>query len=123
MFHKSPKENIPKNYPELEIQNSRPYQITVMGGNFKFPVQDSFSEYFFGSLGDLRNESHFLKKKPALTKSDSVLIKLTPLIVNGVEKLRNDLPQGFLFRFSAGIQYLIIIILLYFPYTLQFNLC
>ena len=32
---KSPKENIPKNYPELEIQNSLPEHTTVVGGNFK----------------------------------------------------------------------------------------
>ena len=44
-FFKSPKiqkKIFQKNYPELEIQNSRPYQNTVMGGNFKFQVQDSF---------------------------------------------------------------------------------
>ena len=44
-FFKSPnlqKENIPKNYPELEIQNSCPKHTTDMGGNFKFQVQDSF---------------------------------------------------------------------------------
>ena len=29
-----------------------------MGGNFKFRAQDSI----FGRLGDLKNESHFLKK-------------------------------------------------------------
>ena len=34
----------------------------VMGGNFKFQVQDSFLEYFFPRFGDLKNESHFLKK-------------------------------------------------------------
>ena len=34
-----------------------------MGGNFKFQVQDSFWNNFFGRLGDLKNESHFLKKK------------------------------------------------------------
>ena len=50
-FSNFQKKNIPKSYPELEIQNSRPYQNTVMGGNFKFQVQDSFSEYIFG--GDL----------------------------------------------------------------------
>ena len=38
----SSKKKIPKNYPELEIQNSRPYQNTFMAGNFKFQVQDSF---------------------------------------------------------------------------------
>ena len=31
-----------------------------MGGNFKFRAQDSFFEISF--LGDLKNESHFLKK-------------------------------------------------------------
>jgi hypothetical protein len=49
---KSPEKNIPKNYPELE--NSRPFHNIVMGGNFKFHVQ--------GRFGDLKNESHFLKK-------------------------------------------------------------
>ena len=47
----SPKKNIPKNYPELEIQNSRPYQNTVMGGNFKFQVQDSFLGYIYIFFG------------------------------------------------------------------------
>ena len=48
---KSPKINIPKNYPEIKIQNSRSQHNNVMGGNFKFQVQDGFSEYFF--WGDL----------------------------------------------------------------------
>ena len=33
-----------------------------MGGNFKFQVHDSDLEYFFWRFGDLKNESHFLKK-------------------------------------------------------------
>ena len=33
-----------------------------MGGNFKFQVQDSFLNIFFSRFGDLKNESHFLKK-------------------------------------------------------------
>ena len=37
-----------------------------MGGNFKFQVQDSFLEYFFLRFGDLKKESHFLKKKSPL---------------------------------------------------------
>ena len=41
---KSPKN--PKNYPELEILNSRPKDNTVMGGNFEFEVQGSFLGYF-----------------------------------------------------------------------------
>ena len=49
-FFKSPKKNIPKSYPELEIQNSLPKHNTVMGGNFKFQVQDSFLEYFLADL-------------------------------------------------------------------------
>ena len=28
--------NIPKNYPELEIQNSPPKHTAVVGGNFEF---------------------------------------------------------------------------------------
>ena len=55
----SSKKIVPKNYPELEIWNS-------VNNVFKFQAQDSFLEYFFGRLGDLKNESHFLKKKPPL---------------------------------------------------------
>jgi hypothetical protein len=34
-----------------------------MGRNVKFQVQDSFLEcFFFWKFGDLKNESHFLKK-------------------------------------------------------------
>ena len=35
-----------------------------MGGKFKFQAQDSFLEniYIFFRFGDLKNESHFLKK-------------------------------------------------------------
>ena len=36
--------------------------FTIMDGNFKFQVQDSDLEYFFWRFGDLKNESHFLKK-------------------------------------------------------------
>ena len=56
----STEKNIPKNFRELEIYNFRPYQNTVMGGNFEFQVQDSFWNIFWGRLGDLKNESHFL---------------------------------------------------------------
>ena len=40
-----------------------------MDGNFKFQAQDSFFgitfwNNFFGRLGDLKNESHFLKEAP-----------------------------------------------------------
>ena len=45
------KKNILKNYPELEIQNSRPQHNTVMGGNFEFQVQDSFFGIFFFEIG------------------------------------------------------------------------
>ena len=42
----------------------------VKGGFFSESAirfsKDSFSEYFFWRLGDLKNESHFLKKKPPL---------------------------------------------------------
>ena len=64
-FFKSPnlpKKNIPKSYPELEISISRQLHFTVIGGKFKFQAQDSFLEYFFLRFGDLKNESHFLKK-------------------------------------------------------------
>ena len=36
---------------------------TVIGRKFKFRNQDSFLEYFFLRFGDLKNTSHFLKKK------------------------------------------------------------
>ena len=39
-----------------------------MGRNFKFQVQDSFLEYFFSRFGDLKNESHFLKKSHLYSK-------------------------------------------------------
>ena len=51
-----------KNYPELEIKISRQYHFSVLGGKFQFQAQDSFLEYFFWRIGDLKNESHFLKK-------------------------------------------------------------
>ena len=35
-----------------------------MGGNFKFQVQDSDLEYLFLRFGDLKKESHFVKKPP-----------------------------------------------------------
>ena len=38
-------------YPELEIQISRQYHFTGIGGIFKFQAQDSFLEFF--SLRDL----------------------------------------------------------------------
>ena len=37
-----------------------------MGRKFKFHVQDSDLEYLFWRFGDLKNELHFLKKKPPL---------------------------------------------------------
>ena len=44
------KKNIAKNYLELEIQNSRPQNNTVMGGNFKFQVKNSFFGSFFWEI-------------------------------------------------------------------------
>jgi hypothetical protein len=35
--------------------------FTVMGGQFKFQVQDSDLEFFFLRFGDLKKTSHFLK--------------------------------------------------------------
>ena len=46
-IYQSPKKNIPKYYPELEISISRQLQYTVIGGKIKFQAQDSFLEYFF----------------------------------------------------------------------------
>ena len=61
--------NIPKNYPELEIQISRQLQYTVIGGKFKFQAQDSFFGIFFLRFGDLKNTLHFLKKHHLYAKS------------------------------------------------------
>ena len=55
----STQKNIPKNYPELEIWNSNPYQKTTYS-NSKLRIV--FWNNFFVRLGDLKNESHFLKK-------------------------------------------------------------
>jgi hypothetical protein len=38
------KKDIPKIYPELEIQISRQQQQNVIGGKFKFQAQDRFLE-------------------------------------------------------------------------------
>ena len=65
---KSPKKNIPKDYPEFEIQNFRPYQNTVMGGNFKFQVQDSFSEYFLLEIWKFEKRIALSEKKTLLLK-------------------------------------------------------
>ena len=48
-----------------------------MGGNFEFQVQDSFFGIFF--LGDLKNESHFLKKSHLQQQSLSSNSNLHPL--------------------------------------------
>ena len=38
------------------------YYYTVIGGKFKYQAQYSFFGFFFLRFGDLKNESHFLKK-------------------------------------------------------------
>ena len=44
-----------------------------MGGNFQFQVQDSDLEYCFWRFGDLKNESHFLKKRHLYTMQNYVI--------------------------------------------------
>ena len=64
------------------------FHFTVIGGKFKFQAQDSFLEFFFLRFGDLKNVSHFLKKKPPLgvtinTKSDRFIIYIIILYLKG----------------------------------------
>ena len=47
-----------------------------MGGKFKFQAQDSFLEYFFERLGDLKNKSHFLKKATFSLRGNATAISL-----------------------------------------------
>ena len=61
-FFKSP--NLKKKYSKsLSWAWNLNKLFTVMGGNFKFQVQNSDLEYFVLRFGDLKNESHFLKKR------------------------------------------------------------
>ena len=48
------------------IENSRPKQYYVMGGNFKFQVQDSFLEYFFFEIWRSKKRISLSGKKPPL---------------------------------------------------------
>ena len=41
------KKNIPKNYPEIEIEISRQKHFTTIGGKLRFQAQDSFFGIFF----------------------------------------------------------------------------
>jgi hypothetical protein len=62
-----------------------------MGGNFKFQVQDSDLEYFFWRFGDLKNESHFLKK-PRTLRMTTTLRKASAIEIltfNPITKLLN----------------------------------
>ena len=86
MFFKSPNlqnKIIPKNYPELEIQISHRKHFTVIGGKFKFKVQDSLLEYFFWK--DLKNESHFLKKKNTFKKVNNPLACIDQFLSGATE--------------------------------------
>ena len=48
---------------KFPANNSKVLWVTVIGRKFKFQAQDSFLEWFFFlRFGDLKNESHFLKK-------------------------------------------------------------
>ena len=55
----SPKKIIPKNYPELE----RISCLLIWAGISNFNLRIVFWDNFFGRLGDLKNESHSLKKR------------------------------------------------------------
>ena len=69
MFFKSPnlqKKIIPKNYPGLEIQISRQFQYTVIGGKSKFQVQDSFLEYLFLEIWRFEKQIALSERKPSL---------------------------------------------------------
>ena len=56
-----------KIYPELEIWISRLLWYTIIGGKFKFQVQDSFLEYFFWIF---EKRIALSEKKPPLAVSD-----------------------------------------------------
>ena len=56
----SSKKIIPKNYPELEIWISC---LLIWAGISNFKLRIVFWNNFFGRLGDLKNESHFLNKR------------------------------------------------------------
>ena len=58
---------IPKNYPGLEISISRQFQYTVIGGKFKFQVQDSFLEYFSLKIWRFEKQIALSERKPPLT--------------------------------------------------------
>ena len=47
-----------------------------MGGNLKFQAQDSFLNNFFERLGDLKNESHYLKKKTPLKDAKNHILSI-----------------------------------------------
>ena len=60
-FFKSP--NLQKKYSKfLSLAWNLNLLFTVIGGKYKFQVQDSNLEYLFRRFGDLKNTSHFLKK-------------------------------------------------------------
>ena len=63
VFQISQSPNLPKRlFQKLSWTWNLNKLFTDMGGKFKFQAQDSFLEYFFERLGDLKKESHFLKK-------------------------------------------------------------
>ena len=56
--------NYSKNYPELEIWISC---LLIWAGISNFKLRIVFWNNVFGRLGDLKNESHFLKKRHCYT--------------------------------------------------------
>ena len=80
----SPKKIIPKNYPELEIWISC---LLICAGISNFKLRIAFLNNFLGRLEDLKNESHFLKKRHLyltfLKHSDDFFFWIQPPLVNG----------------------------------------
>ena len=49
---------------------------TVMGVNFKFKVQDSFLEYFWGEIGRFEKQTTLSEAKPTLGLAQKYWIRL-----------------------------------------------
>ena len=71
--------------------------FTVMGGNFKFPVQDSDLEYFFWRSWDLKNKSHFLIKSNLKSESLILFVFFVTTIWILIVENREDFEFAFCF--------------------------
>ena len=54
--------NIPKNYPEIEIEFFDKNSKGLLAGNLDFKFRIVFWNISFWRFGDLKNTSHFWKK-------------------------------------------------------------